>query len=266
MKEVPILLYHNVGSYQDEMMEDGLSTETFAFQMNFLSVNGYAVVALEQAVDHLLGKIKLSPKSMAITIDGGYKDALTNVLPILRKYELPATFFIPPAFIGSERLIKGEPIQCLNWDGVKEIIRSGYEIGLLAYEGRYIKDQDDEQSIKEDIVKSLELIDSRLNAQVRYCAFKEGVPGQSLWNFLQGLGFQAVLTQCPTNQPTTLAGIGRIQIDDADHNIFLTKISDTYLFFKDKPSWKYIRRYRLDRLAHRISEVWNSIKGNPQEE
>jgi hypothetical protein len=109
----------------------------------------------------------------------------------------------------------------------------------------------------------VELLKHSSNIQVRYCAFEEGVPQQALWNFLQEVGFQAVFTQCPTNQPPTLAGIGRIQIDDADHNIFLTKISDTYLFFKDKPSWKYIRRYKLDQLAHHMSEAWNNIRGNP---
>jgi peptidoglycan/xylan/chitin deacetylase (PgdA/CDA1 family) len=242
-------------------MEDGLSPESFAYQMQFLFENGHSVVTLDQAVDHLIGKVKLPPKSIAITIDGGYKDALTNVLPILKKHEFPATFFIAPAFIGSEQLINGLPIECLNWNEVHEIFRSGYDIGLLAYEGRGIKDQNNEEAIRGSILKSLDLIKSSSNLQVRYCAFKDGVPAESLWNFLKGLGFQAVFTQCPTNQAPTPAGIGRIQIDDEDHNIFLTKISDTYLFFKDKPSWKYIRRYHLDHVAHQISEAWNKITG-----
>jgi peptidoglycan/xylan/chitin deacetylase (PgdA/CDA1 family) len=245
------------------MMEDGLLPESFAHQMHFLSEKGYSLVTLDQAVDHLIGKIKLPPKSMAITIDGGYEDALTNALPVLKKHQFPATFFIVPEFIGGEQLINGQPIQCLNWNGVEEIIRSGYEIGLLANEGRRINDNTDEEPIKESILNSVELLKRSSNIQVRYCAFKEGVPQQSLWTFLQGLGFQSVFTQCPTNQPPILAGIGRIQIDDDDHNIFLTKISDTYLFFKDKPSWKYIRMYRLDRLVHHISEAWNNIRGNP---
>jgi len=263
VKEVPVLLYHNIGNYPAEMMEDGLSPETFAFQMNFLSENGHVVVTLDQAVDHLIGKIKLPPKSIAITIDGGYEDSLTNALPVLKKCRFPATFFIAPEFTGSEQLINGRSIQCLNWNGVQEIVRSGYEIGLLAYAGRRINNQTEDESIKESVLNSVRLIKRSSNIQVRYCSFKEGVPQRSLWTFLQGLGFQAVFTQCPTNQPPTLAGIGRIQIDDDDHNIFLTKISDTYLFFKDKPSWKYIRMYGLDSLAHHISEAWNKIRENP---
>ena len=259
MREIPVLLYHHVGNYPIDMMEDGLSPETFAFQMNFLSENGYSVVTIDQAVDHLIGKIKLPPKSMAITIDGGYQDALTNVLPILKRHQFPAIFFIVPEFIGRVQLINGQPIPCLNLDEVKEISRSGYEIGLLAYEGRAIKNQNDEEFIRGSILISLELLKRSSNVQVRYCALKEGVPQQSLWNFLQELGFQAVFTQCPTNQAPTPAGIGRIQIDDDDHNVFLTKISDTYLFFKDKPSWEYVRRYHLDHVAHHLSEFWNRM-------
>lgn len=149
----------------------------------------------------------------------------------------------------------------MNWGEVYEIFRSGMDIGLLAYGGKRIENQYDEQSIKESVSNSLELMGNNLDAQIKYCAFKEGVPGKSLWNFLQTLGFEAVFTQCPTNQRPSPAGIGRIQIDDDDHNIFLTKISNTYLFFKDKRCWKYIRKYRIDKLGHRISEIWNRIKG-----
>ena len=83
-----------------------------------------------------------------------------------------------------------------------------------------------------------------------------------LSRYLQARGFDAVLTQTPTNRRAEMDGIGRIQVDDDDHNIFLTKISKTYLFFKDKPSWKYIRRYAIDKLAHRISETLNRVKGD----
>ncbi|MBW2206204.1 MAG: hypothetical protein JRG79_04780, partial [Deltaproteobacteria bacterium] len=50
-------------------------------------------------------------------------------------------------------------------------------------------------------------------------------------------------------------------MDDDDFNIFLTKVSRTYLFFKDKRSWKYIRTYKLDRVAHRLSETLDRIRG-----
>jgi peptidoglycan/xylan/chitin deacetylase (PgdA/CDA1 family) len=96
MKEIPVLLYHNIGHYTDEMMEDGLPPEAFEKQMAFLAENGYRIVPLDRAIAHLNGKQKLPSKSMAITIDGGYEDASTHVLPVLKKHNFPATFFIPP--------------------------------------------------------------------------------------------------------------------------------------------------------------------------
>ncbi len=55
MREIPVLLYHNVGDYPVEMMEDGISPQAFARQMKFLSENGYQIVTLDDAVGHLAG-------------------------------------------------------------------------------------------------------------------------------------------------------------------------------------------------------------------
>ncbi len=263
MREIPVIQYQNVGEYQENMMEDGIKPKTFERQMKFFVENNYEIVSLEQALDHLNKKIKLNSNSLAITINGGYQDAYTNVLPVLMKNNLKATFFISPEFIGDERTINRDPIKCLTWDEVKKLIENGMKVGLLAYSGRSIKRKYDEEVVKQSIIKELQILNDKLGNEIKlhYCAFKEGVPSKSLWEFIQEKGFQAVFTQCPTNRKAANDGIGRIQIDDDDHNIFLTKISKTYLFFKDKRTWKYLRKYKVDRLAHRISDTVNWIKG-----
>lgn len=114
MREIPVLLYHNVGHYPEDMMEDGLLPETFEAQMTYFAENGYMIVPLEQAVAHVNGNRKLPPKSIALTIDGGYKDAYTNVFPVLKKHTFTATFFIVPESIGTERFIKGNAIPCMT--------------------------------------------------------------------------------------------------------------------------------------------------------
>ncbi|MDI6687932.1 MAG: polysaccharide deacetylase family protein [Desulfobacterales bacterium] len=262
IKEVPVLLYHNVGNYPEDAMEDGLLPETFRQQMRFFSGNGYNIVTLDQALDHLAGRIELPPKSIALTIDGGFRDAYTDVFPVLKSHNFHATFFIIPECIGRERKIKGVSVPCLSWNEVNEIAKSGMEIGLLAYEGRGIKGRYDEESVQQSVSNSLKIIKENYNGHIRFCAFLAGVPKKPLWSFLKARGFRAVFTQCPTNKRPGLSGIGRIQIDDDDHNIFLTKISKAYLFFKDKRAWKYIRKYKVDKVAHRISETLNKIKKN----
>lgn len=262
MKEIPVLLYHNIGNYPPAAMEDGLLPESFEKQMRFLCENEYNVVSLHMALDHLSGRRKLPPKSIAITVDGGYRDAYTNVFPVLKRYKLHATFFVVPRYIGGTKTVGDIPIPCLSWDEVHEIADEGMGVGLLMYEGRGIKRQYNEQAVKDSVSASLKVMKEKFDGHIEFCAVKEGVPKKSLWDFLKVRGFKAVFTQCPTNQRPSPAGIGRIQVDDDDHNIFLTKISAAYLFFKDKRSWKYIRRYKVDRLAHRISEALNRIKKN----
>ena len=255
MKEIPVLLYHSVGDYSPELMEDGISLSAFTRQIKYLSTNGYNIVTLDDAIDHMAGTKRLRDRSLAITIDGGYEDAILTLAPILQQFRFPATFFIAPEFIGRERIIGGKPIRCLTWPQVRELIQCGFTIGLLANGGRRITFRYDEEKVEGQIITALESLRININTNIRNFAFTEGAPHSDLWDFIQSQGIRAVFTQCPTNQPLTYAGIGRIQIDDDDHPIFLTKISKLYLFFKDRRVWKYIRRYKLDRLFHNLSEL-----------
>lgn len=259
-KEIPILLYHNIGDYPEELMEDGLNPGAFRSQMQYLSQNGLQVVPLEMAANHIARLESVSENALSITFDGGYRDAVKNVWPILKEFGFTATFFIIPDAIGGRRKIKNGEIDCMGWEDVKALMENGMEIGILAYQGRSIKNGYNEEAVRDSLEKDLKIFSKHVGTRPHYCAFKEGTPGKRLWAFVQNAGFKAVLTQCPTNKRVGLDGIGRIQVDDDDQNIFLTKISKTYLFFKDKRSWKYIRKFSLDYLAHRISEGINQLR------
>lgn len=261
MKEIPILLYHNIGDYPETMMEDGITLASFKRQMKYLHDNNFNVVPTEQALEHLNRKIKLPPNSIAITVDGGYKDA-TTIVPVLKELGFQATFFIIPEVIGKQRAIKGGTIECLSWEDVDQLLQEGMEVALFAYHGTSIRMGYDDATVRKSIVGSVDILNRELKGKIRYCGFKEGVPKKPLWKFIQSQDFEAVFTQCPTRCGVSNQGVGRIQVDDDDQNIFLTKISTTYLFFKDKTIWKYLRKYKIDRVAHFISDTWNWIKGD----
>jgi len=115
--------------------------------------------------------------------------------------------------------------------------------------------------LEKHIVDYKKTLEDKLGIEINYFGMKEGVPNHDIRNLLISEGFRAFLTECPTNRKPDLYSIGRIQVDDNDFNIFLTKISKTYLFFKDRRSWKYIRKYKLDRVAHHVSETYDRIRG-----
>ena len=92
-----ILIYHRVLSKKDTMRPGEIIAEEFDCQMATVS-EFFNVLPLPLAID-LLYSNKIPPRSLCITFDDGYADNYTTALPILQKYNLPATFFISSGYL-----------------------------------------------------------------------------------------------------------------------------------------------------------------------
>ena len=99
MDESYILLYHGVTNSESYGIENSsgkhIKAEEFKNQMKWLSKNK-KVVSLKE-VNEIKG-------SVAITFDDAFKNVHDIALPILKKYDLPSTFFITTGFVESEKL------------------------------------------------------------------------------------------------------------------------------------------------------------------
>lgn len=116
-----ILLYHRVLAAPDFLRPDDPTAAEFDMQMVLVAAV-FNVLPLGEAVERLtLGT--LPPRALCITFDDGYADNLTLALPVLRRYGLPATFFVAAGYLDGGRM----------WnDGVIESIRGarGAELDL----------------------------------------------------------------------------------------------------------------------------------------
>jgi peptidoglycan/xylan/chitin deacetylase (PgdA/CDA1 family) len=65
----------------------------FEKQMQYLS-KVYNPISLDKMAQHIQDGTSLPAKAIAITFDDGYRDNYENAYPILRKYNIPATFFL----------------------------------------------------------------------------------------------------------------------------------------------------------------------------
>ena len=99
MDKSHILLYHGVTKFNSEGIENisGKHMEAMEFdkQMKWLSENKNVVT---------LKEINNTPDSVAITFDDAFKNVYDVALPILKKYDLPATFFITTGFVGTDKI------------------------------------------------------------------------------------------------------------------------------------------------------------------
>ena len=146
-------MYHNITPNEEESLDLTISIEKFEEQLSFIAENNFASYFVSD-----LEKINaISKKSVVLTFDDITQNQLDFALPLLKKYNVKATFFIPFSYIGrsdlwndgSERIMTLEQLKSLDSD----IIELGHH---SYYHQKYATLTADE--IQEDFDKSFELI------------------------------------------------------------------------------------------------------------
>lgn len=89
--EVVALMYHSIDRSGWKL---AVTPEMFERQIRYLAEKGWAA-QLADVVSYAKGEKKLPAHAVSITFDDGYRDVLTTALPILERYRIPATVFVP---------------------------------------------------------------------------------------------------------------------------------------------------------------------------
>ena len=99
-KRIPVITYHKFVSPQE--WENGdldlkslyMKSTTFRQQMRWLHKHKYRTISTEEFYNWYIGRIILPKKSVLITIDDGNYSVIKYALPVLKQYDMKATFFI----------------------------------------------------------------------------------------------------------------------------------------------------------------------------
>lgn len=96
-----ILAYHGVDDRADPLMNfDGFHVRPDVFEQHLRTLKGhYRVVPLRELVDVFQRGEPPPPRAVAITFDDGYRNNLSHAAPLLKKYGMPATFFVTTGFV-----------------------------------------------------------------------------------------------------------------------------------------------------------------------
>ena len=101
-----ILNYHRIGSPSDTPYDPGnysSTAEDFDWQVAYLKSH-FDILTLDQAVAVVEARSTLARPSVLITFDDGYEDNYLHAYPILLRHGVPASFFLPTAYIGTSTL------------------------------------------------------------------------------------------------------------------------------------------------------------------
>jgi peptidoglycan/xylan/chitin deacetylase (PgdA/CDA1 family) len=90
-RQAVILVFHRFSGNGDGH-PNGMPIQAFADAMEYLTRH-YRVVSLSTMTDELTRGV-VRPYSVAVTVDDGYQDVFTLAAPVLRRYGVPASFFV----------------------------------------------------------------------------------------------------------------------------------------------------------------------------
>lgn len=194
--DATVFIYHHFGD--DRYPTTNVDLEKFNRQMSYLQENGYKVVPLAELVAQLKSKKPLESKTVAITIDDGYRTIYTNAWPILKKYKYPFT-----VFLYAEGIEKGYK-NYLTWEQVKEMRLAGVDFQDHSYSHNRLADWPKGMSEKEyrqwihtDLVHSVTVLKEKLGKNPVFFALPYGEYNRLVMEEARAIGYEAIFTQNP---------------------------------------------------------------------
>ncbi len=122
---VPIITYHRVHLYATELTKSipDLTVEpsVFAAEMSALATGGYHTISQAQLFAALYHGAALPAKPVLVTVDDGYVDDVTQILPVLLRLHMIATFYVITGRIHEPGF--------LSADQIRELDRAGMDVG-----------------------------------------------------------------------------------------------------------------------------------------
>jgi len=168
-----VITYHRMRSVARDPFS--VSPESFEQQIAWLAANQLAV-SLGVVEEVLAGRRALHQDSVLVTIDDGYRDAFTTALPVLRRYGVPAVFFVTVGTI-EERLGAPQPHQeqdaRTSWDELAEMADGGMAIASHAWTHRSLGRMPPDE-VREEAERSRETLENRLRVPVTAFAYPFG--------------------------------------------------------------------------------------------
>ncbi|AUD78758.1 poly-beta-1,6-N-acetyl-D-glucosamine N-deacetylase PgaB [Kangiella profundi] len=257
------LCYHDVKPYSLSMHqadEGTVTTRHLVEHFEWLKDNGYTVVSLDEVIKAKSEQKALPEKAVLLTFDDGYRSFYTQIFPLLKLYNYPATFAIVTSWIESSEAvnyggIKKATDDFLTWQQIREMQQSGLiEIASHSHDMHrglqanpqgntqpaavsrefssdgYETDSEFEKRIIDDLQTSFDVIKQQTGKAPRAIVWPYGSYSEYTWSLAQSIGFQQSLVLEKGTNTLTNNHIQRHLVSGDPSDIELGLILDPYSY------------------------------------
>jgi len=175
---VYVLMYHRVGG--GTTAEIDLPVDLFVRQLEYVR-RRYRIVSLDALADLRTGAVP--ENAVVLTFDDGHAEMYSVVLAVLRRFEAPATIYLPTAYIEDQRpfdwghyttLPESQRPRPLSWDQARILLASGL-ITVGAHTHTHLDlARAAPLEIEREITQANALLASRLGIRTRHFAYPFG--------------------------------------------------------------------------------------------
>jgi peptidoglycan/xylan/chitin deacetylase (PgdA/CDA1 family) len=167
-------------NYHSIHPENPYSTRPDEFQEQLAYLEGKFTVVGVQELLLRLASGRHDGDLLAITFDDGFEDNFLYALPILKQYNLPATFFLTTGYIDNEVDITAADIHYrelrpLSWEQVRGLVRAGMSLGSHTHTHPILA-KVDEAHIEDELLKSKDRITEETGIVPQGFAYPLGMP------------------------------------------------------------------------------------------
>ena len=204
MRPIPILVYHQVDAVSPKYGADGsrarfrsltVPVGSFARQMWALKAMGYRGVSMSELMPYLRGEKQ--GKVVGNTFDDGYRNNLTNALPVLKRFGFSSTCYVVSGMLGKTNSwdLKNNVVEkpLMTAEEVCEWISGGQEVGSHTRNHVNLSEMD-AATARDEIRKSKEELEALTGTACRHFCYPYGSYTPQHVGFVQEFGYESATT------------------------------------------------------------------------
>jgi peptidoglycan/xylan/chitin deacetylase (PgdA/CDA1 family) len=201
---VPVLTYHRVAPLSAVGLTDlKVDPANFVAELAALSESGYHTIHQSQLFDALYKGTPLPPKPIIISVDDGYVDDVTRILPALERYHMVATFFVITGRTTEPGFLSAEQIRQLDQAGMDVGDHTAHHLDLRALTP---------SELRSETAGSRQELDRILGHPVYFFAYPFGAFNDAVVAAVKDAGFSMAYTTAggdseSTSSPLTMPRI-----------------------------------------------------------